>query len=548
MKKILAVLLAILLLIGGGVLFYLKKSSRVISTKYDGFHFISEDKDIDESDFDRIDGQFYLSFDYIKENIDETIFYDENEKTVVFTNNEGTKEFIVEESRGFVNGKEIELRDPVRIVKNKVLVPIEVFIYDYPVDLRFVKDNNVLLLDRTDVNYAKGHPKGDGIKLREDATTSSPIIRSLKQDQELFVYGESGKWYKVRQIDGFAGYILKDELQVDLPENPFVQPKESKKTEAPLKEPLNLTWDYTYGNETQERINKIKPIPGVNKVCPTWFSISNGNGDLIDRGNIEYVNRYRSFGIDVWGYLDNSFDPDITHEALQSTATRRKIINGLIELLKKYDMKGINIDFEHTKIDDRDLITQFVRELTSRVHLMDVLVSVDVTPQISNNVLEEPYHRMDLAKVADFIMLMAYDQHWGSSPKAGSVAEYWWVEGNLNNLFRQIPMEKLVLGIPLYTRIWTEENGKVSSTTATMAEAKKFVNNHQLSPEWLEDGKQYYVEAGSKKIWLEELESISWKTSLVNKYHLAGVASWRKGFETDDIWLEIDRQLQKTDK
>lgn len=545
MKKVLTILLILILIAGAAFFVFIQKSSREVSVKYDGFHFISEDTDIDNSDFDRIDGQFYLSYDYIKKYLDDTVHYDKNEHTVVFTNETGTKEFIVDEHVGYVNGKEIELRDPVIVSEGKVLVPIEVFIYDYPVDLRFIKDRNLLLLDRKDREYAKGTPKSDGVILREEDSKTSPIVKSLDKGEKLYVYGETGKWYKVRQVDGFAGYVLKSDLNTDLPEDRFVLEKEAKKKEAPLQEPLNLTWDYTYGNETDGRIAAIHPIPGVNKICPTWFSIKNGEGDLIDRGSTEYVARYRNVGIDTWGYLDNSFDPEITHQALNSTATRRKIINGVVELLNKYDLRGINIDFEHTKIEDRDMITQFVRELTARVHLNDVLVSVDVTPQISTNVEEEPYDRKELAKTADFIMLMAYDQHWASSPEAGSVAEYRWVEGNLNNLFRQIPMDKLVLCIPLYTRIWTDQGGEVSSKTATMEEVKRFVAERQLSPEWLDDAKQYYVESGNKKIWIEDLESVSKKVSLVNKYNLVGVASWRKGFESEEVWEEIARQLER---
>lgn len=541
MKKVLAVFL-ILLLAAGGMFFYLmNRPSSKISTKYNGFHFISEDEDIDNSDFDRIDGQYYLSLDYIVSHIDDKVHYDEKEKTVIFTNKTGTSYFTVDQSEGFKNGK-VELRDPVIIKEGKVMVPIEAFIYDYPVDLRFIKERNVLLLDRTNVEYATGKARGEKIPLREEPSKSSPRITYL--DGEVYVYGETGKWYKVRQKNGFAGYILKDDLDVNFPENPFESPKDEKK-EALLKEPLNLTWDYTYGKETPARLAAIRKIPGVNKICPTWFSIKSGQGDLIDRGSKEYVEKYRSFGIDTWAYLDNSFDPEITHEALSSPSTRRKIINGVMDLLHKYDLKGINIDFEHTKIEDRDNITQFMRELAATLHLEDIIVSIDVTPQISTDISKEPYHRKELAEVCDFIMLMAYDQHWASSPEAGSVAEYKWVEGNLNNLFRQIPMEKLVLCVPLYTRIWNVNGGKVSSKTASMSDAAAFVARNGLSPVWLDEAKQFYAETPTEKIWLEEIQSLGYKVSLVNKYNLAGVASWRLGFETPDVWPEIAEILKK---
>lgn len=545
MKKFFIGLLIILLLAVGIFFFVENRGSSKISTKYDGFSFISEGEDIDPSDFARIDGQFYLSLDYIKTHIDNTIAYDKAEKTVILTNQKGTKYLPLGEDQATVNKGKIDLRDPVIEKNGKIMLPIEAFIYDYNVNLRYDKDHQLLLLDRTDVEYAKGTAK-DGVLMREENKKSSPIVKKLKKGDEVFVYGEKGNYYRVRQIDGFAGFINKNDLLVKFPENPFESEKKTdEKREAQV--PLNLTWDYTYGNQTDASVAGITEIPGINVICPTWFSIRNNGGDLIDRGNLNYVNRYKQLGIDVWGYLDNSFDPEITHNALKSPSTREKIISKTLELCKKYGMKGINIDFEHTKIEDRDMITQFVRELAAEFHKNGILVTVDVTPQISSDVTKEPYNRKELADICDYVVVMAYDQHWGSSDKAGSVAQYKWVEGSINVLFRSIPHDKMILGVPLYSRLWTESGGKVSSKTISMEETLKLCYEKNLKPKWDEESGQNYVEytdqGNTYKIWIEDAKSLSHKTSLVNKYNLAGVASWRKGFEIRDAWTAIQEQL-----
>lgn len=545
MKKFFIIILAIVLIAGGAFIFLNSRGSKDLSDKYSEFSFICEGDDVDKKDFAKIDGQYYLSLDFIKDKIDENVNYDKNENVVIFTNEKGTRRYTLDEKEGLFNSKKIELRDPVIEKDGKIMVPIEGFIYDYPVNFRFIKDKKLLLMDYNNAEYAVGKPSGNGVNIREKDSKSSAIVKSVNKEDELYVYGEIGDFYKVREKDGYAGYIKKNLLDVEFPKDRFKI--EKKKSEKEAEKPLNLTWDYTYGPHKQTDINLITDIKGLDVIVPTWFSISNNNGDMIDRGAKEYVTKYNNLGIDVWGYLDNSFKSEITHEVLLSSKKREKVISKTMELLEKYDLKGINVDFEHTNIEDRDLITQFVRELSAQAKTEDKVVSVDVTPQITNNVEKEPYDRKSLADVCDYVMVMAYDQHWASSQKAGSVAEYKWVESNINMLFKSIPKEKLVLGIPFYSRLWTEQNGNVKSSTMTMGQINNLLKTKDLIPTWDEVAKQDYVEytEGNKtnKMWIEDSQSIKWKVSLVNKYNLAGVGSWRKGFETQDAWDTIYKTI-----
>ena len=286
-------------------------------------------------------------------------------------------------------------------------------------------------------------------------------------------------------------------------------------------------------------------------IIPTWFSIRNENGDMIDRGNQNYIKKYNEMGVDVWAYLDNSFDPDITHKALSNKETRKKIINKTLELCNKYNMKGINIDFEHTYVDDRDNITAFVEELRESAG-DNFIITVDVTPQISSDVTKEPYDRKALSEISDYIVVMAYDQHWASSDESGSVAQYKWVEGSINVLFKNIPNKKMILGVPLYTRLWKESGGKVTSKTISMDDVANLIASKDLKPTWDKESQQNYIEyeenGSTYKIWIEDANSIEKKVSLVNKYNLAGVGSWRLGFETNNIWDVISKELDKTNK
>ena len=543
MKKLFMGLLLIVVLAAGAFLFVENRGTSKISTKYDKFNFLTEDKDIDKDDFCIEDGMIYLSLDYIKEYLDKGIEYDESTGEVKINNNHANKILKLNEYKAKFNSGTIDLRAPVIEKNGKIMLPIEAFIYDYDVRLRYNKDIRLLLLDYRDKEYDLTKTTSETL-LRESASKRSPIIKKLPKGEELYVYEEKGKFYKVRMPEGYAGYVLKKDLDQNFEKVSFKST--SKNTSGG---PINLTWDYTYAEHSEDKINQIKDIKGLDVIIPTWFSIRNGNGDMIDRGNQNYIKKYKDLGIDVWAYLDNSFDPNITHEALSNENTRKKVINKTLELCKKYGMKGINIDFEHTKIDDRDYITDFVREFRQAAG-DDFIMTVDVTPQISADVTKEPYDRKALAEIADYMVVMAYDQHWGSSDKAGSVAQYKWVEGSVNVLFRNIPNKKMILGVPLYTRIWKEAGGKVTSKTISMDEVARIIAAKGLKPVWDKESQQNYIEYQENnadyKIWIEDANSLEKKVSLVNKYNLAGVGSWRLGFETPNIWDVISKELDKT--
>lgn len=536
-------LLLILVLAAGAFLFVENRGTSKISTKYDKFNFLTEDKDIDKDDFCIEDGMIYLSLDYIKEYLDKGIEYDKSTGEVKINNNHANKILKLNEYKAKFNSGTIDLRAPVIEKNGKIMLPIEAFIYDYDVRLRYNKDIRLLLLDYRDKEYDLTKTTSETL-LRESDSKRSPIIKKLPKGEELYVYEEKGKFCKVRMPEGYAGYVLKKDLDENFEKVSFKST--SKNTFA---DPINLTWDYTYAEHSEDKINQIKDIKGLDVIIPTWFSIRNGNGDMIDRGNQNYIKKYKDLGIDVWAYLDNSFDPNVTHEALSNENTRKKVINKTLELCKKYGMKGINIDFEHTRVDDRDYITDFVREFRQAAG-DDFIISVDVTPQISADVTKEPYDRKTLADIADYMVVMAYDQHWGSSDKAGSVAQYKWVEGSVNVLFRSIPNKKMILGVPLYTRIWKETGGKVTSKTISMEEVARIIAAKGLKPVWDKESQQNYVEYqennANYKIWIEDANSLEKKVSLVNKYNLAGVGSWRLGFETSNIWDVISKELDKT--
>lgn len=543
MKKLLVFLL-IMGIIAGGVYFALFRdvNSKEVSTLYNEQRLVYEG-DLQALGASKVvSGQVYLSFDFIRENIDENIHYDENEKTLVLTTDSTVRRYRLNELEGTANDVKINLRAPVTEIDGVLMLPIEAFVYDYPIDTKYNSEENIVTINRTDTEYLTGKIIVDSADLREDANSQSPLIKSIKKDEVVFVYGETDRFYKVRELNGRAGYVRKKHIELAYKFEGFIRPKKLDDiAEIQDKEKINLVWDYTFIKT--ENANSVEKLVGVNVMSPTWFSL-NEDLTITDRSNEEYVAVCKRYGYKIWPMFDNNYQEKSTENVLKSASNRQKVIATMLGLAKKLDLDGINIDFENISIDTRENFTQFVRELYPLFKEAGMVVSVDVTPRIFADVTKEPYDRAALSKVADYIMLMAYDQHWSTSQTAGSVAEYPWVESNMNVLFRSIPMDKLVLCLPLYNRIWFEKDGRVTSQSVSMDMANEYIRNNNIAMEWDDTIKQYF---GSKQvgdslvsIWLENAESLSYKASLAAKYNIAGVASWRKGFETPDVWGVIN--------
>lgn len=309
---------------------------------------------------------------------------------------------------------------------------------------------------------------------------------------------------------------------------------------------LNLVWDYEGKSSDKFAGGKIE---GLDVISPTWFSINSAQGNIESKANKNYVTNAHELGYQVWGLVNNDFDQEITNSILNNTAIRQKVIDKLVEYAVTYDLDGINIDFENMYTKDKSLFTEFVNELSLKLKPKGILLSVDVTVKSQNSSWSGCYERDRLAKIADYIAVMTYDQYWSTSPVSGSTAQLSWVENSIKNLLSEIPSDKLLLGLPFYTRDWSEVNGAVIKSEAiSMAEADKRRALYGGSKVWDNESGQYYIEYANNgvthKIWLEDETSIDLKSKLVNKYDLGGVASWQYGQEKKSIWEILKKNLK----
>lgn len=549
MKKF--TLISLIFLIIGcivGVAYYwqLQPSKKVISYS-DELYLIVEEREVDNEDavlfYEDI---LYFSLPVINNFIDKDIFYDDSEDVLIITNKEKVLRYKLDNNIATVNSKEFLTTNTIKKINEKIYIPIDVILKNYNIEVNYFEDTNAVVLDYKDINYLSGEIILDGAVIRSNLDIKAPIlVKDMPIGTILNVYAEYESWYKVRTINGIPGFIEKKYLKINYTKELF---KVEKTMEDSLKgfnkKPINLTWDYTY--RKVKNTDGINLIPGVNIISPTWFSI-NGEESILDKGNTEYVRKYNDLGYEIWPLINNNFDPDLTHELLSKSSTREKLIKDILELYKYYGFQGINIDFENVHLKTKDLLTQFVRELYPVFKEAGMSVSIDVTGISTAENWSLCYDRKRLSEAVDYMILMAYDQHWASSPIAGSVAEYSWVEKTILGVLEYIPNNKLILGVPFYTRLWVEKDGKVSSQALSMEMANKFISENNMDLIWDDNSLQYYgqIEKDEKiyKIWLENKKSLEIKASLVHKYELAGIASWRKGFETADVWDSLHKVL-----
>ena len=395
------------------------------------------------------------------------------------------------------------------------------------------------------------------VQLRSGPDKSYPIVEDVQPGTKVRLWSEADKdgWFAAQAASGQLGYVSKKDVDISGVERVEEMAQEQEPFVAWQGEgrKINLTWEAVYSSNPDT--GKIGAMQGVNVVSPTWFELADGTGIIRSKADAGYSAWAKSKGMQVWGLFSNGFEPNRTHEALSSYETRLSMIEQLLAYAKTFKLQGINIDFENVYTKDKDNLVQFVREMTPLLHEANLVVSIDVTPKSSTEMWSAFYDRKRLGESVDFMMVMAYDEHWASSPTAGSVSSLPWAENSVRRIIEEdgVPSSKLILGMPLYMRLWTEEPDdkggvKVSSKTLGMAAAQKIVQEKKLKPVFSEETGQHYVEypegTALKRIWIEDASSIRARAELVEKLGLAGVASWRRGFETSDIWGAIDQGLQ----
>lgn len=490
-----------------------------------------------------------LPLPMLQEEIDPHIQYESETESIILTTLEKLVHLTTDQTKAEINNEPTQLRVAPEESDGIMYLPIGLLKELY--GLAVHEDTNtgaVILMKAGESNpmgTVKASKKDNTIAMRKEDSIHAPIISDVPHGTELRVWMTKEDWYYVQLDNGYTGYIKKGNVvmgESKIVSLPTLSPTRAERSWKGKK--VNLVWEAVY--QKKPNLTSIGKLPGVNVLSPTWFSMIDGEGNVRSQADLEYVKWAHKQNMEVWGLLSNSFEPDLTSEAMSSFGSRINIIKQMLKYADLYELDGINLDFENVYTKDGNNITQFVRELKPLAEAKGLIVSIDVTPKSKSEMWSLFLDRQALAEVTDFLIVMAYDEHWASSPKAGSVASLPWVKSAVQRILLEdkVPSEKLILGIPLYTRVWSEEvkdgETKVSSKALSMDSLADIMETKKLKPTYLESPKQNYVEYKEenvlKKIWIEDEVSLKSRVELAKTLELGGIGSWNRSFANKKAW------------
>mgnify|MGYP002336041939 FL=1 len=304
-----------------------------------------------------------------------------------------------------------------------------------------------------------------------------------------------------------------------------------------------LYWAWNGVAEFNAIRNQANQTLGMDVSSPSWFQLADAEGNLKDSSTVDTVAYLKKQGFTVHPLVTNQFNSTLTTQFLANPTAQLKFITSMVKRSSELGVNGINIDFENISGKDRNAFTGFVQLLTQEAHTKGLLVSIDLPRgSVKWNHLSAFDHEK-IAATVDYIMTMTYDQYYSGSTEPGSVAGLQWTEEGIKEfLIYGIPRDKLLLGIPFYTREWTlDSTGKLLGNTHILTkDIPKLMASKQVTSTWDEKFQQYrieYVQDGNRHVfWLENEETLQARVEIAKKYKLAGVAVWRLGHEPAESW------------
>ncbi len=376
----------------------------------------------------------------------------------------------------------------------------------------------------------------------------SEILTDVMKGEVVTILEELETWYKVKTDDAYIGYVPKKHVKniYSFIEDRVVTVEEIYYPAREIDYRINMGWHQVFSQAANDNIASVVSGTNINVISPTWFFLSGNTGNYVSNASSNYVNYAHSQGVEVWAVIDNFNMECNLHEVLKSTAQRDTLITNLIADCKRFGIDGINVDFEQVAPETASHYIQFIRELSVVCHDNDLIVSVDNYVPTAYTAF---YNRKEQGRYVDYVVIMGYDEHAGNSDVAGSVASIGFVEQGIIDTLESVEEAKVINGIPFYSRGWATKDGEVSVKTLSMSSQRQFVKEHSIEVHWDEEWAQYYgentVDGTSYEIWMEDAQSLGEKLSVMNRYGIAGVAHWKLGLETEDVWEVIGEYVNK---
>ncbi len=383
----------------------------------------------------------------------------------------------------------------------------------------------------------------------------SPILRELKKGETVELLEEMETWSKIKTSDSIIGYVENKRMtnpakEAEIPVTDYVAEEYTSKS---LEGKVSLGFHAIGGEGGNATLGEMAAEgKGINVIAPTWFSLTDNEGNFRSFASPQYVAEAHGYGLQVWGVWDNFNYKNETgaevssYEVLSSTTKRQQLVRNIVDTSAGLGLEGVNIDFEGLTEECGPHYVQFLRELSVLCRSSGLILSVDnYVPFHFNN-----YYRLDIqGVVADYVIIMGYDEHWHGSGDPGSVASIEYVSNGLDRTIEQVPSHKVVNALPFYTILWKTEGTEVTDQYITLNNVQDYLQRMNIQPEWDETTCQNYAEwesgAAKFQIWVEDIESINVKLNVMNVKNLGGVAVWRLGYGTPEVWELVASYLNR---
>ena len=563
-KKVVPILIAIaLIIIIGGLSFGGKIIEKYSYSKeradLNAYYHISDSEDaaivlqneIVEERAKVIDGTWYLDLDTVHKYLNDRFYMDRNEDLLLYTLPEDIVKVVIGSSvKETEDGSEDLGYTIARYEGEKLYLAVD-YVKQYTnFGYEVFTDPNRVQIDTQWEEMQVASIKKN-TQVREKGGVKSPILTDVAKGDKVTVLEQMETWTKVKTADSVIGYVENKRLdntrsELPIPVTDYTEPEYTSLTRDYK---INLGWHVvagTAGNDTLQSVTAN--TKGLNVISPTWFKLSDNEGNFTSFASADYVEKAHGMGLEVWALVENIEYKDSIdmYQILSSTTTRRKLIDALVAEVQQYGIDGINVDFEQISMDCGEHYIEFIRELSVSCRKNGIVLSVDNYVPTGYT---DHYDRREQGIVADYVIIMGYDEHYAGSPEAGSVASINYVENGIADTVSQVPANKVINAIPFYTRIWETTGSSISSQAVGMEMAEEYVAAHNIDVEWNEETCQNYGEYTSGdtlyQVWLEDEESIRVKLNIMEKYGIGGVAAWRLGFEKPEIWDEIETYLKE---
>lgn len=563
MKKIIPVVvaLALILIIGsitvGGYLVekYSYSKERADLTEYFGVQgdeiaIFLQDERLDATAVLK-NGICYLDLDTIKVYFNDIFYVDKGEQILLYT----TPTEIIRVAFGStvmsVDGEETDLGYEIAYSENDTVYIAIDYVAKYTNMSYEVFEKHMQIYNEWGEKTVANAIKDTAVRLL--GGIKSPILRDLPKDEQVEILEQMETWSKVKTSDSIVGYVenklLTDPVVVqEVPVTDYIEPEY---TTNQLDGKVCLGWHSiggVGGNDTLDSM--VAGTIDMNVIAPTWFSLRDNEGNFESFGSKAYVDRAHALGLEVWGVLDD-FNYNNVHDAgidvytvLSSTTKRMHLVEGITELAVALGLDGINLDFEKVTAESGEHFVQFIRELSVYCRENDLTFSIDSYVPFNFN----SYLRRDVqGQVADYVIIMGYDEHWHGSGDAGSVASIDYVSNGIDKTLEQVPKEKVVNALPFYTILWKIDGANVTDEYLTLNNTQNFIDRIGVKGEWDEETQQMYYEwksgSATYKLWAETEKSLGVKINVMKVRDIAGVAVWRLGYGTKDAWQMISAYM-----